>query len=206
MSARDPRAALVVDHPKRVVRCRGQLYPGAAIIDLGAGLVEAWSVKPDKNGDAQLTVAGGDLLRELTHRSVGFLELKQIDGSPTTLALDWIIAKAPTWSLDATGYTDTGRYDYGSFAGELVLDAFGKLAAHTGQHFRQADAALGRKVRWLRSALTASGLRAVQGGEGIALEDNHDVCLIEDIEERADGYDLLTHGSIRSAPATATIG
>jgi hypothetical protein len=69
MSARDPRAALVVDYPKRIVRCKGQLYPGAAVIDLGAGLVEAWSLKPDKNGDTQLTVSGGDLLRELTHRS-----------------------------------------------------------------------------------------------------------------------------------------
>lgn len=192
MSARDPRAALVVDHPKRIARCRGQLYPGAAIIDLGAGLVEAWSVKPDKNGDAQLTVTGGDLLRELTHRSVGFLALDDGSGGPITTALASIIAKAPTWSLDATGYTTTGRSDYGSFAGELVLDALGKLAAHAGQHFRQADAALGRKVRWLRAALVTSGMRAVQGGEGIALEDNHDVCLIENIEEQSDGFDLLT--------------
>ena len=76
------------------------------------------------------------------------------------------------------------------FAGELVLDALGKLAAHTGQHFRMGTG--GRKVNWLRAALTASGLRAVQGGEGVALEDNHAVCLIEDIEERADGYELLT--------------
>lgn len=192
MSARDPRAALIVDHPKRIACCWGQLYPGAAIVELGAGLIESWSLKPAKTGDTQLTVGGGDLLRELTHRSVGFLELRQLDGSPTALALEWIMACAPTWGLAVSGYSDTGRYDYGAFAGELVLDALGKLAAHDGQHFRLADADSGRAVRWLRAYLTPSGIRAVQGGDGVALEDNHEVCLIEDIEELADGYDLLT--------------
>lgn len=190
MSARDPRSALIIDHPKRVARCWGQLYPGAAIVQLGAGLIESWSLKPDKNGDTQLTVAGGDLLRELTHRSVGFLALDDGSGGPTTTALASIIAKAPTWALDISGYATTGRYDYGSFAGELVLDALGKLAAHAGQHFRMGTN--GRYVKWLRDHLTSSGMRAVQGGDGIALEDNHDVCLIEEIEEIADGYDLLT--------------
>jgi hypothetical protein len=37
-----------------------------------------------------------------------------------------------------------------------------------------------------------SGMRAVRGGDSVALTDNHDVCLITDIEEVADGYDLLT--------------
>lgn len=192
MSARDPRAALIIDHPKRIARCYGQLFPGAAVSELGAGLIESWSLKPDKNGDTQLTVAGGDLLRELTHRSVGFLALSNGAGEPIDFALALIIASAPGWSFDPSGYDETGVYDYGAYAGELVLDALAKLAAHDGQHFRLANAEVGRKVKWLRDHLVLSGMRAVQGGDGVALEDNHDVCLTEDIEEIADGYDILT--------------
>ena len=190
MPANDPAAALVVDHPKRVVRCKGQRPADGAIIDFGAGLVETWSIKPDTAGATQLSVAGGDLLRELTHRSVGFLAIADSGGAPVTTGLASILAKAPTWALDPSGYSSTGVLDYGAFAGELVLDALGKLAAHTGQHFRLA--ASGRYVRWLRSALVLSGMRAVRGGDSVALADNHDVCLIADIEEVADGYDLLT--------------
>lgn len=187
MPASDPRSALLA--AKRIVRCYGQMVAGEAITELGAGVIDSITVRPQKDGSAMLAVAGGDLLRELTYRSVGFLSLTDGAGGPTATALAQIIACQPTWGLDPAGYATTGFLDYAALAGESVLSAFVRLAEHNGQHLRTG---VGRTVRWLRGGLTDSGIRAIQGGDGAALAENPEVCLIQTLEEAQDSYDLIT--------------
>ena len=78
---------------------------------------------------------------------------------------------------------------YGGFAGESVLRALCKTAEKTGEHFRFGA---GKKVVWLRKTLPASGMRAIQGGDVVAIEGNAAVCLITNLEEVQDGYDVIS--------------
>ena len=80
MAAGDPMAA-EVQH-KRVVRCYGvlgEIEAGAGVItELGAGIVDQIEVTADD--PPMLRVSGSDLLRELTYRTVGDLEISSQAG------------------------------------------------------------------------------------------------------------------------------
>lgn len=69
MPAGDPKAATLA--AKRIVRCWG-IVDGAKR-ELGAGIIDSIRTAPGE--PSMLVVAGDDLLRELTYRSVGFLDL-----------------------------------------------------------------------------------------------------------------------------------
>ena len=191
MPGTDPRALLI--QPKRVVRCFAII--NETIKEVGAGIIEKIELQPssvnkaDGAGAIELKVSGDDLLRELTHRSVHFLEI--VDGDESFTALADIMAFAPDeWALDTTnGFSSTGTGVYARFAGELVLNALVKLAEKKGELFRLGE---GRKLVWLRDTKPASGLRAIQSGEPIALESNEDVCIISTLQETEDSYELMT--------------
>ena len=182
--ATDSRAALIVK--KRVLRCRGIV--NGAVEDLGAGVIDKTSVSA--GGAPVLQVNGGGLERELTYRSVGFLEISDGAGGGVSTALADIMAFAPAgWSIDVVnGYATTTNLVYANFAGESVLAALVKLAEHTGEHFRFD----GRKLVWLRKAFTSSGVRAVQVVDPVAIESQANLAIITDLNEVEDSFDLLS--------------
>lgn len=73
LPAGDPRAAFLT--PKRVVRCWGIV--NGTLTELGAGIIDQVKTRPGSS--SMLTVSGDDLLRELTYRSVGLLDLTNED-------------------------------------------------------------------------------------------------------------------------------
>ncbi|HEY1015718.1 MAG TPA: hypothetical protein VGE07_23620 [Herpetosiphonaceae bacterium] len=187
MPVSDPRTAYVQE--KRLARCK--TVRGGALVELGVGIIDQISASVDAGDTPMLDVAGNDILAELGNRSVGFLELTDGAGGPTATALASIMAFAPAgWSLDTVnGFSSTASTVYLAFAGESVLEALIKLAEATGEHFRLGD---GKKVVWLRTSQPSSGVRAIQGGDSRALEDNPNVAIITDLQEVRDSYELVT--------------
>lgn len=104
----------------------------------------------------------------------------------TADALQTVMAAAPDgWTLDGAGAFATEDDVYLPVAGGSVLATLGKLAQQTGEHFRLAVS--GRRVHWLGSTLTDSGLRAVA-----ATELSPGTMLIASLREWRDSYDLYT--------------
>jgi hypothetical protein len=138
-----------------------------------------------------LVVGGDDLLRELTYRQVGNLVIDDGAGGADTSGPADIIALAPSgWTLDTVnGYNATAKSVLHQFEGESVLAAFARLAEMTGENFRLGA---GRKVVWMKNDAPASGIRAFQGGDAVALANNEKICLILDLEETRDTYELVT--------------
>jgi hypothetical protein len=187
MPASDVRAAMA--QPKLIARCYTRIKDN--ITEIGAGIIDKISLKVGAQGQAMLEVSGDDLMRELTNRSVGFLELTNGAGGGVTDALAHVMAFAPSgWALDAgNGYTSTLSNVYAKFAGETVLGALVKIATTRGEHFRLGA---GRKIIWSRKDLTASGIRAVQGGDPTALYMNKDDCVVLDMQEERDTYEICS--------------
>lgn len=147
MPAADPKSALIVGHPGRVVRAFGQVEPLGARTELGAGVVQQWEHVPAADGTL-LHVSGADLLRQLTWTPAGFFNVWDGSSGGSATALADIVALAAGWSVDPAGALSTGNLDYGSFAGESVLEALIKLAEHDGHAFRLGD---GKSIRWVRN-------------------------------------------------------
>jgi len=180
MPLSDPRSALVVE--KRVAHCWAA--ENGKVVDKGSGVIDQITVRTDADGRKFLDVSGGLIERELTYRSVGFLQLSDGNGGGVSNALAQIMSFAPPgWTISPDGYGSTISDIYAAFAGELILNALVKLAEHTGEHFRFD----GRSLVWLRKNLQNSGVRAVQDGEPDATK-----VLIRSLERVKDSYELVT--------------
>ncbi|NCN96094.1 MAG: hypothetical protein GW928_01175, partial [Rhodoferax sp.] len=70
---------------------------------------------------------------------------------------------------------------YLQLADETVLEALIRTAETTGEHFILSPT--GRQVLWLRADQRASGLRAVSGGDPMAITENTAALLITDVAE-----------------------
>jgi microcystin-dependent protein len=158
---------------------------------VGAGIIDELETKLNPAGAPVLRVAGDDLLRELTYRSVGFLEVVTPAGQASPDALSEIMAEAPgDWELDTIyGHAATENEVYAKFAGETVLAALNKVGEHTGEHFRLGS---GKKLIWLQDDLTDSGMRAIGQADPSAVGENDEVCLITELAESQGSYDLCT--------------
>lgn len=209
MPAGDPQAALC--QAKREAWCWAIV--GGAVTLIGAGIIDQLETQVNPAGAPMLAVGGDDLLRELTYRSVGFMEIVTPAGQASPDALDDIMAEAPgTWSLDTVGgYGATENDVYAKFAGETVLAALNKVGEHTGEHFRLGS---GKQVVWLQDELTDSGVRAMGQADPGEIGDNDDLCLITELSESQGSYDLCTrlfafgagNGQARVSLADTSVG
>lgn len=110
--------------------------------------------------------------------------------TPSTSDLTDILAFAPGWSLDTVDwYGSTTNGTMQTFGDETVLAALVKTAERTGEAFRLGE---GRQVEWLRKDRPDSGLRAMRGGDPIAIQDNPLVCLIVNLAKEEDSSQLAT--------------
>lgn len=121
------------------------------------------------------------------------VDLREITAWATMATLtgpQLIMALAPAgWSLD-TGdwYDETATAAYYTFGENVtVLAALVQLAEMTGEHFRLGQ---GREIEWLQADQPDCGLRAVAGGSPL-VEDNDTVCIILDLEEIEDAWEIV---------------
>jgi len=158
MPAGDPQAALIVR--KRVARCF--TVQDGTLVEVGSGIIDRISHR-DTGAERVLSVEGGDLLRELTYRTVGKLTLGGYKIA-STQGLIQIKTKAfpPGWSYDTTSehsYNTTEQAIYQPLNNETVLAALAKVSDLTGEYFILGA---GRKVRWLRKHVLTPPFRAIQ--------------------------------------------
>lgn len=204
MPAADPRAAML--QKKRIARCYGLL--DGAVTEIGSGTIDKIGAAADGIGPVMLEVSGADQLRELSTRSVAFAELVGVDdGGPVMIEYPlsaWLRGSGVVGGLVFPGFPtlpvvfDNWDYDfqgdpagttiYGRFAGESVLAALITMSKQLGHHFYLRGE---REIVWLNS-FGDSGVRAIQDGDGVALGDNSDACLIQSLSEVEDSYDLIT--------------
>lgn len=187
LPAGDPQAALC--QAKREAWCY-TIIDGLVNL-VGAGIIDELETKLNPTGAPLLRVAGDDLLRELTYRSVGFLEIVTSEGQASPDALSEVMAEAPgDWEIDTIyGHAATENEVYAKFAGETVLAALNKVGEHTGEHFRLGS---GKKLIWLQDDLSDSGVRAIGQADPSAVGDNDEVCLITELSQSQGSYDLCT--------------
>lgn len=186
--AADPKAALLI--AKRVARVRS--VRAGASVDLGAGIVDSITVRGRGSDPPLLTVAGDDLLSELANRRVLNLTISDGSGGPVAIAtaLASIMALAPAgWTIDTATYTTSSSTVYHQFGNETVLAALIWVANALGEQFRLGT---GREVVWLYKQQPASGLRAIQTGDPVALAGNTSVVLIESLDEVQDTHATVT--------------
>ena len=183
MPASDLRAVIV--QPKLVARCYARVQDN--VTEIGAGIIDKITLTVGAQGQTMLVVSGDDLLRELTNRSVGFLELTDGNGNGVINALYQVMQCAHGWSLSY--YPSTENNVYAKFAGETVLSALIKIAEDKGEHFRIGT---DRSVAWLRKDLLPSGIRAIQGGEPTSIDGNKDVCIVVNLQEERDTYQICS--------------
>ncbi len=89
-------------------------------------------------------------------------------------------------SLKAGG----GGRVYLQMAGESVLETLVRIAEQTGEHFILSPTP--RRVLWLRTDQRDTGLRAVSGGEPLALAGNTNALQLTGLTEQQDAYDLCS--------------
>lgn len=117
-------------------------------------------------------------------------------GTPTLYINSPQISKSAA-AIAYMGYGSTAKSDvYGSLHGENFIEALGKLADLTGEHWRVGPS---RTIAWLRDEQPDCGIRAVSGGDPIAVESNDDICLIRSLKETEDSYDCVTRVYPRGA-------
>lgn len=182
----DPRISLL--QPKRIVRCFVTTPSG--IREFGSGIIDTLEPSVNESGVASLNVAGNDMLRDLTNRSVGFLELYGA-GEGVNNAIATIMGYAPAgWGVDGSIGTQEPAYPiYGGFAGENILNALSIIAEKTGEHFRLAP---GKKIAWLGNTFDNCGIRAVQAADPIAIQRNENISIIQTLKEVLNTFDICT--------------
>ena len=158
MPAGDPQAALIVR--KRVARCF--TIQAGTLVEVGSGIIDRIGHR-DTGGERVLSVEGGDLLRELTYRTVGKLTIGGYRIA-TTNGLNQIKTKAfpPGWTYDTASehsYITTEQEVYHPLNNETALGALAKISDLTGEYFILGA---GRKVRWLRKHTLTPSFRAIQ--------------------------------------------
>lgn len=185
--ASDPRSSIV--QPKRIVRCYTRIQNN--IYEIGSGIIDKITPTIESIGSEKIKVTGDNILRELTYRSVGFLNLVDSSGNGVNNAVAQIMSYAPDgWTIDKSiGQGETISNVYGSFAGENILNSLVKIASNKGEHFRAGN---GRSIIWLGDDLLPSGIRAIQDGDPISIEQNDDACIVEKLEQETDTYDICT--------------
>lgn len=187
ISASDPRSNII--KPKRVVRCYTRVLN--SISEIGSGIVDKITPTISSTGETIIKVEGDSLLRELTYRSVGFLNLTDGLGNGVNNAVSQIMSFAPdNWSIDKSiGSGETLTNVYGSFSGENILNALVKVAENKGEHFRYGG---NRQIVWLGNDLLSSGIRAVEDGDPISIEGNDAICIVDSLEELTDTYSIAS--------------
>lgn len=169
--------------PKNRVKCYTLINNSRSI--LGYGIIDKTEININDDGTKELTVSGDNIARELTYRSVGFLQLADSAGNGVSNAIQTVMAFAPS------GWTRSGETTdavYASFDGDSVLSALTKIAESNGEHFRILPT---KKIVWFANETTPI-IRAERVINNVSDSSNTDICFIKNITKTSDSYDLIT--------------
>lgn len=127
--------------------------------EVGAGVIDDVNLSVTPDGRVMLKVSGLSEERELSYRSVGFLELASAGSSVShAAAIGSIGAFAPAgWSF-APDPSPPVNSVYARYAGESVLQAIIKAVQQSRTHFYRS----GPRQLTFASAFTPSSVRAIQ--------------------------------------------
>lgn len=131
---------------------------------------------------------------------VSIHEIDIIQEIPTTTALaDWLAyedaaspADTPISDLGWAFETDldvTENHVFLNLRDVSAFEALTLIGEQTGENFRLGT---GRKIEWLLPPPTASGIRATNVPSGVAAQDNEDICLITNLRETEDSYEVVS--------------
>lgn len=187
VSASDPNISALAE--KRIAVCK---YIGldGSLQTFGGGVIDSITKNIDEDGKLEIEVKGNNLVRELTYRSVGTLDLSGVGGAGVIDGPEQIMALAPAGWAVVNGITDVNVYV--GFNGESVLTALASVGEYIGEHWRLGT---GRTIEWIgtASSFASSGVRAVQHiNNPVSGESVNNVCLITSLEEISDAAELLT--------------
>ena len=178
---------------KRIVRCYAVLESGT--VEVGSGIIDSISYNVEENGTVMMVVAGDDMARELTYRSVLNLAL-QSSSAPIThsASVTAVTAFSPSgWSFTADPSPGNNNI-YHTYSGESVLTALAMLAEMSRSHF-SID---GFRQLVFKSSAASSGIHAVRGTPTTSTQ----TAFIKRLRRSANSYDLIT----RIYPYGAGIG
>ena len=179
-AANDPQAAIV--QSRRIARAKARI--NGAWVEVGAGVIDNIETVPGNDGRVSLVASGMDLIRELSYRTVGTLEVGAGAGATHAAALTAIGALAPSgWTFTPAASPDND-YIYARYGGESVLGALVYLAERTQTHFYRST----NRTLVFTSDFTDSGVRAIQAQGDLAAEQ----CAIRSLRRTVDTHDLLT--------------
>lgn len=157
--------------------------------EVGAGIIDDKQVLPQADGRVTVQASGLDLMRELSYRGVGQLEIGKPNGTTHAAAVAALEAYAPVtpgWTFTAA--PDPGNdYIYARYDGESVLGALVYLAEKTGTHFLRG---VDRELVFVGSFVT--GTMTAHGGTAFVPRAAANRCYIKRISQRTDTHDLLT--------------
>lgn len=179
-AANDPQASIVAN--RNIARSKALI--NGVWVEVGAGVIDTVDTSPDAQGRVSLSASGMDLIRELSYRTVGELEIGSGSGATHSAALTAIGALAPAgWTFTPAASPDND-YIYARYGGESVLGALVYLAERTQTHFYRGT----NRALTFTSAFTDSGVRAIQAYGDLESEQ----CAIVSLRRTVDTHDLLT--------------
>lgn len=187
VSAADPNLSALAE--KRIAVCK-YIDRTGSLQTFGSGVIDKIVRTVQADGTLVMAVSGNDLVRELSYRSVGALDLTGGGGAGVLDAPDQVMAFAPAGWTITDGETLTNVY--AGYDGESVQSALIGIGEHIGEHWRLGS---GRVIAWLGPASTfaASGVRAVQHlNDPVAAETADPIALITSLEEESDAAELIS--------------
>lgn len=155
---------------------------------VGDGIIRSRQTGISGDGMPTVTIGGPGLGQELSDDIVQ-LSLDGAGGSGVLDAPKRILDLFPGWELDPSGRLTTETRFYGAFSGESGLEALVAIAEKLGEHFVILP---GRRVKWLGSAVRASGVRATTIDAPDRTDESGEVIAIQRIEQTASSEAILT--------------
>src|SRR3990172_6970846 len=145
------------------------------------GVVESMKDTIDATGSPVLEVSGRSKLVELAEATT-----TDVFNPSTAPHVSILANSAGPWTIDSTnGVSTLTNAITGSFFRETILLAATRIVALTGSQFVYDPVLSGndRKIIWLNSTGTDSGIRAVpSAGDVVAAEANPHICYIQKLE------------------------
>lgn len=183
---------------ERYLYCFGLVNEVITLI--GAGIVKEIELNRRPGQPPVIAVSGPDLLGELrrvpVRTSVRPWQYTIQDSTAAPVDIVGNFALTPETPADWTisGGNPTSTAITAKFIHSSILAALGDIGAKLGEHFRGGNANNGRQIEWLgpRSTFANSNVRAELSVDPVAAETNTNICLITDIQEIKDSWDLLT--------------
>lgn len=182
----------------RYLYCYGILYDEIRLI--GAGWVKNIELRQAAGSPPTIVASGPDLLGELrkvtvfdTARPYQY-SIEDSSSAPEDLVTAFAVTPnlPDDWTIDGGGATDTNVT--AKFVHSSLLSALIDVGTKIGEFFRLGEDNNGREIEWLGppADFASAGIRAELHANPIAAEANPDICLITNISEIADSWELYS--------------